>query len=233
MADEDKIANGAVEALIKPVADLIEKIAGPAAEEFGLALRDRVRIFRIKRQVRLWKSVEAMLGEAGFEPKRVPLKLIEPIIAAASVEENDELQDKWAALLANAAIDNGKVHPSFVEVLKQLTSTEVLFLDTLGDLMGRIGRGCKEFEILKNMIERRCPENLFPDELQVELLDLKQAMQDRGYNANLVRLGLIQIEREEGEDYGWYRWTTFGWQFTLVCRPPDKKDHKEAISSKK
>src|ERR1700755_3276467 len=101
MEDEDKLVRAGVEAALKPFADMLEKIAGPAAEEFGLTLKDHVRVFRLKRQIRLFKRVEEMLAEAKMEPGRVPFKLLLPMIENASIEENNELQDRWAAMLAN------------------------------------------------------------------------------------------------------------------------------------
>src|SRR5471030_801357 len=54
VGDEDKAVKAGLEVVFQPVADLIQKIAGPAAEEFGLTLKDYARVVRLKRQVRLW-----------------------------------------------------------------------------------------------------------------------------------------------------------------------------------
>ena len=45
-----------------------------------------------------------------------------------SVEDYESLQERWAALLANAADPkrDGQVLPSFVEILKELTPDETL-----------------------------------------------------------------------------------------------------------
>jgi len=142
MADEDKLVKAGVEALIQPFADLIKKIAGPAAEEIGLTLKDHVRVFRVGRQVRLFERAQEMLKEANLEAHRVPLKILGPIIDNGSLEEDNLLQDKWAALLANAAADDQSVHPSFAEILKQLTPLEVLFLEALNGDGTEMTRAC-------------------------------------------------------------------------------------------
>jgi hypothetical protein len=51
--------------------------------------------------------------------------------SAASVEDDPTLQERWAALLANAANPecNSEILPSFAEILKELTPPEVRFLD--------------------------------------------------------------------------------------------------------
>src|SRR6202451_2399318 len=127
MADKDKLVKAGVEAALKPFADLLDKLAGPAAEEIGLTLKDHVRVFRLKRQVRLFERVKEMLAESNTEPGRVPFKVLLPIVENASIEENDEVQDMWAGLLANSA-SGEKVYPSYVELLKQLSPHEALLL---------------------------------------------------------------------------------------------------------
>lgn len=131
MADEDKLVKAGIEAALKPFTDLLEKLAGPAAEEIGLTLKDHVRVFRLKRQLRLFERVKTMLQDVEVEPKKVAIKLLVPIIENASVEEDDFLQDKWAALLANTARDSTSIHPSFLETLRQLNSMEAILLDVI------------------------------------------------------------------------------------------------------
>jgi len=85
------------------VTDIFGKIAGPAAEELGLTLRDRVRLFRFERQVRLLGQFKGICEKAGIEPKAVRIPLLFDILDRATLEEDDNLQDLWANLLANAA----------------------------------------------------------------------------------------------------------------------------------
>jgi hypothetical protein len=50
MADENKLVKAGVEAALGSFADLLEKLAGPTAEEIGLTLKDHVHAFRLPRQ---------------------------------------------------------------------------------------------------------------------------------------------------------------------------------------
>ncbi len=123
MSDGDGgVIKATIEALIRPVSDVVDKIAGPAAEELGLTIQDHIRVIRFRRQVRLFERVKAICLEAGIAPRRVPLKLLAPIIEAASVEEDDNLQDIWARLLASAAdpaTRNTDAMPSYFSVLRE------------------------------------------------------------------------------------------------------------------
>jgi len=138
-ADDLELMKTGIEAVassaLKPVTDLISSIFGPAAEEAGLMLKDHVRVFRAMRQLRLYQRTAEIFAKTGAKPQQVPLKLLFPIIENASVEETDELQDRWANLLAHAADpdESSIVSISFPTILRELSARQVKFLDTLYD----------------------------------------------------------------------------------------------------
>lgn len=118
---------------IKPVSDLIRSLFGPAAEEAGLMLKDHVRVFRAKRQLRLYLRTAEIFEKTGLTPQHVALKLLFSIVENASVEESDDLQDRWANLLAHAA-DPAEAHTvsiSFPTILRELTPRQARFLDAI------------------------------------------------------------------------------------------------------
>jgi hypothetical protein len=59
--------------------------------------------------------------------------VLQPLVEAASLQEEPDLQNVWANLLANAA--DGRqmtpVEPSFVAMLRNLSSREVRFLESI------------------------------------------------------------------------------------------------------
>ena len=63
------------------------------------------------------------------------LKTLVPILDAGSLEEDESMINKWAALLATAADPGSRIDvlPSFPEVLKELSPKEALALDTIYD----------------------------------------------------------------------------------------------------
>ncbi|HZS26663.1 MAG TPA: Abi-alpha family protein [Candidatus Angelobacter sp.] len=234
MADEDKLIKAGVEAALKPFADLLDKLAGPAAEEIGLTLKDHVRVFRLKRQIRLFERVKAMLADTDMEPERVPFKLLVPVVENASIEENDELQDRWAAMLANAAIKRD-VHPSFPEILRQLSEKEVLYLDA-----------CYEYSEGKRQVNR---DKVVPAirrteryrELDKEFFfrlgqclgvsdksyimtrsKAERTFPSSGLEDNVIRLGLMHASTKDLK----HRLTHFGTTFVKSCRHPCREDHR-------
>jgi Abortive infection alpha len=131
----------AVDTTAKTAKEFLEKIAGPPAEEFGLFLGDQVRLFRFRKQVKLLADAEEILKQAGVDPKKVPLKTLCPILEGASVEDDESMSARWAALLATAANPKSTItiQPSFPEILKQLSPLEAKILDLIFDMINQIG----------------------------------------------------------------------------------------------
>lgn len=135
--DDEKLIETGIKAAVseglRPFTDLMTKLFGPAAEEIGLGLAAGWTAWRIKRQIRFWQQIQRTIAAAGYDPSPVPPKMLLPIIQNASIEDNDDLQDRWAALLANAANPGADVAvlPAFVEILKQLSSIEAKLLDDI------------------------------------------------------------------------------------------------------
>src|SRR5437867_3736116 len=79
MTPEDLVKTGAQEAM-RPFAELIEKLLGPAAEGIGAGLGAMVGPWAVKRQIRFWHRTQEMIAKAGFEPSVVAPKLLVPIV---------------------------------------------------------------------------------------------------------------------------------------------------------
>lgn len=188
---------------------------------------------RIAEQV--WDRAEQMLKEAGIQSGPVATKALVPLLQYASIEEGGYLQEQWAALLANAATAKpGAEHmPCFVEILRQLSPREALFVSVIFDHAAKMGpqglRTHHDSPYTRSLgwcggIEAR------------ELFNLFEA-QD-GYNQavdNILRLGLIACEQGEIDELGQglpsgstqqdlYFLTMLGSDFVTVCRRPKKAE---------
>jgi hypothetical protein len=130
---KDLIHYGAATVAGLRVTEIGKRMLGPALDELAERFRDRVRVYRYGRQLQLVEKAQNMAERAGYSPRAVPLKLLFPLLEKASLEEDEDLHTKWAALLANAANPNtgDRVLPSFIEVLPLLTNKEAKLLDSL------------------------------------------------------------------------------------------------------
>jgi hypothetical protein len=136
MSIPDPVSTGIVTAgalqLAKQAQDFIAAASGHPGKSLGEILGDWSRR-RIQNVEAVGNKARLILLNLGVEPKPVPLKVIQPLLDAASVEEIPEMQEVWANLLANAADPQqaNNVLPSFVETLKDLGPRDAKFLDLL------------------------------------------------------------------------------------------------------
>jgi hypothetical protein len=122
--------------VLAPFTDLMHSLCGPAFTEYGLAWGDSARAFRLRRLKRLLEKTQERLNESGSQPEAVKFSLLNDIMNHGSAEDDDDLQDRWANLLSNAADPRYEsvVQPSFPNILSQLSKEEALFLDELYEL---------------------------------------------------------------------------------------------------
>ena len=182
MTDEENAAlviKTGIEQLFVPLHKLLGELLGPAAEEVGLSLRDQAKTWRFKRQLRMLREVQRLVDESGLKINPIATRLFFPVLEAAAIEDDDEMQTRWAALIANEATNFGSVHPSFIEILRQIAPEDARLLDRLYDrCLSKLSRSATPWvnTITQAEVERRV------------------AMGENPYTPfnNLVRLGLIE-----------------------------------------
>jgi hypothetical protein len=121
--------------------ELLKTLAGPAFEEFGAILADNVRVYRLKNLLKTTEKTKRILESAGLTPNHVPSRLLLPIPDTCSVEDNDDLQERWAGLLASASQEADSLSPSFIETLKQLTPKEAKHCDHVFAEVSKLFKG--------------------------------------------------------------------------------------------
>jgi hypothetical protein len=111
----------------------LSKIINEPVDAVVGMLGDRLKFMRAKRQLRLADRWVEILNERNIQGtlRIVPPKLALPIIENASLEEDDELQDLWANLLASAVDPNynSQIRSAYIEIIKQLEVVDVHILD--------------------------------------------------------------------------------------------------------
>jgi hypothetical protein len=183
----------------------VSKLLGPAVEEVGFFLEDKVRLYRLKNQIRILAKAQEMLVSAGINPKAIPLRTLLPLLDGASLEDDIELSLKWAGLLASAASGEGKEnHPAFPHILGQLSPLDARIIERL-DICGG------ELSHAKFKAETRQELSISEEEYSYSF-------------RNLFRLGLcVSVMRkstlEEVIILG-----PFGKNFLKLCRGPIESD---------
>lgn len=159
-------------------------------------LGNRAREYRLRNAVKIFMRTRQMLADAGLSPDSIAPRLFLPAIEAASIEDDESLQERWAALLANAADPSHRktISLSYVEALKQLTPEQAIFLDRIYDRVMRnstfpprmsdIGVKIGAFNCLLDLFAwGRSPQSVYTD-------DSLRARAVAEFD-NLIRLGIL------------------------------------------
>lgn len=215
----------------------VSRITNEPLETIMGILNDRLHFMRWERQLRLVERAREILNKRKIEGhiRIIPPKLALPIIENASLEENDELQDLWANLLASALDPKfeGTLRAAFIDIIKQL---EVIDVHILNFIYKSYQNGLTNFLKLNNSSPSptifRVDRHSIAGELRIDPTIYENSID------NLIRLRCIAsyvesktIESESRQyinltfynkvthDYGYESvcMTSFGVSFVDVC----------------
>lgn len=107
----------------------ITKYFGTTMEQSIGIFNDKLKYWRWENQVNLISKANQKMEKLGIDIpiKQIPLKLGLPLIEAASLEDDNELQELWANLLVNSSTEFS-LERSYISVLEQLSSVEAQIL---------------------------------------------------------------------------------------------------------
>jgi hypothetical protein len=107
------------------------RICLPAAEEFGLLLRDHVKHWRNKNFVRITRQAEELIANKSADvPPRLHPRVLQSIYENGSWSDEDVLQKMWAGLLAAACFDGGTDQSIFyVDILSKMLKNEAVLFE--------------------------------------------------------------------------------------------------------
>jgi hypothetical protein len=230
----DPVSTALAKKALEPIGGLLQRIAGPLADEIGDSLAIIARPYRIRLSLKMFQKTQRMLESAGITPQAVPPRLFLPIVESASIEDDEDLHTRWAALLANAATSHNSVHPSYIETLKQLAPVEARLLDALYEVAeGKKWQRVETSNVTGDEFKSAGPA-LFTWFSNLTRLGLIQITFDIDSRSRKIRVrmphidaskfpGFVGVEAEgyfDGELEETYLFTDFAVDFVNVCRPP-------------
>lgn len=125
-------AEHASKAVVDGVGKFLSAICMPAAEEIGLALRDRVARFRQKNLADIVHKTQERLEQQSAVPTgECSPPLVRQIIEEASWVDDACIQDMWAGLLATACTTEVDDSILYTDVLKRLSPFQARVLNLL------------------------------------------------------------------------------------------------------
>ena len=120
----------AIEASVK-FGSFLAKVFGVPIEDAVGIVGDQLKCLRWKRQNRLVDKVNEYLEKKGITILRpISQKFAIPFILNASLEEDDDLQDIWCRLIANALDSKFKseIRFAYIDIIKNLNSLDAKVL---------------------------------------------------------------------------------------------------------
>ncbi len=186
--------------------DTGEKIGGFISQYIGGSLEqamgifeDKLKYIRWERQQRLFLQAQKFTEDEGSKITRpLPIKHAIPLLSAASLEEDDFLQDIWAKLLVNFTIEKSGIEASrvYIDILEQLSSLDVKIMNTIYS---------NDFEVMHHngVATRDLPHKAIvleykTDDKARECLKIEPSKEVKLALANLDRLGILYIQPSMG-----------------------------------
>lgn len=127
------LAQGAVDG----AGAFLGRICLPAAEEFGLFLRDKVSRWRARNAAVITTAAEEMIeASGGAVDKQAHPRIVGKVLDHGSWEDDEAVQKMWAGLLASACTTDGKDQSNlvFINLLEQMTSAQARLLQSVCEI---------------------------------------------------------------------------------------------------
>lgn len=251
---EFNIKSSTIEKGLDLAKEFLGKLIGPTVEELGLLAGDSIKYLRFKNQIRILLKARDYVEKRKLSVKEIPVKILVPLLENSSLEENDDLQDKWASMLTNMVdselnLQNqifpyllGQISIQEFNQLKKLSKDEAEYLREVTELQEK-----RKSDVLLNSRELRdLSKKLQETEQRGLWINLEEYER-----ANLIRLGLIrelppkiyvhefqtggfdrgeewhQLKAEYDHGDIGYRITELGERFLEICELKDKNTNTD------
>ena len=222
---ENALIKAGIEGVLAPYKELVLRAFGPLADQVADILGEYGRQHRVRQLAKILKKTKRIADEAGIEMKVIPPRVLVPAVHFASLEDDDTLQEKWAALLANTSAEPDRIPASFPDILHSLSPAEVRFLDrAFENVAGRDVR-------IDEATDHEMPQ--FSVGIKADLPIDERILQDADEVMldNVQRLGLIRFIPGTPITVGSqvignpdeYLISAFGKAFIRACRTPGKR----------
>lgn len=111
--------------------EFLKTLLGEAVQETGGMIADQIRFRRFKNQIVIFSKARDLVEKSGLNPKQINLKTLCPLIEYSSLEEDEEIQNLWANVIANiSTLDTEQfLNLKCIEILREITPNEVILLN--------------------------------------------------------------------------------------------------------
>ena len=125
-------AHTVTKAVVDGTAAFLSRICLPAAEEFGLLLKDKVSAWRRSNAVKIAQKAERKYNELPTpEGMHTHPRLLMQIIEQGSWIDDEDVQELWAGLITSSCTEEGNDDSNlmFIDLLARLTLSQARIID--------------------------------------------------------------------------------------------------------
>ncbi len=117
--------------VVKGASAFLSRICLPAAEEFGLLLQDKVRLWRARNAAAVAQKAERILGPDNGPTVQAHPRLVGVVLEEGSWMDVDQVQEMWAGLLASSCSPAGDDDSNlmFADLLARLSVSQARLLN--------------------------------------------------------------------------------------------------------
>jgi len=172
------------------VQKFLDKITSSnTGQQIDLLFADKLKFQREINAAKATLKAQKLSEQLGITIKPIPTKILVPLLENASLEDEDELQDKWANMIVNMADSEKNLQNQiFPYLLGQISLQEYNELKVLCKKEIAFGERENNIAQIQDKREKRIETN----RVKIAKLDGHQLSLQEFEKANLVRLGLVR-----------------------------------------
>lgn len=215
----------------RQVLGFVSDILRPPAKELGGLLAHEIKFLRFKRQIQIFQKAKIFIDTLGVNTQKIPTKFLANFLDFCSWEEDENMRERWALLLANCATEgeSSDIYMAFPRILNELSPLDAKYLDVMYDEIffpaRRSHRNIPSYQSTYRLADHLNlnPENSFVICDNLERLNLVQVKQEFKHEERDISFSKIVREYEE------VSLTYLGNQFVKKCRLPYSSIHSKKI----
>jgi hypothetical protein len=214
VSGEDKTIKAGVQGSQEAVSAFFNGLVPDFIKDGVGILSDQMKLWRWSNQIEIIKKAQAKIEASGLSKRQIPLKVLVPIIQNSSLEQDSNMQDKWANMLANAATGSVEVSPNYAAILNELSPLEVNILDQIYTEVNKEADYAKRKALQFDATKLKSILNVSDEKMDLII-------------ENLYRLNLLQAPAGKGVMLGdmpfalrttkVFEFTTLGYEFVKAC----------------
>ena len=208
--------------IAKQAQDFIAAVTRHPGETVGTILGNALRK-RVDRAQNVAAHSYFILLSLGLQPGPVTDDILLPLLEASSLQDDEQLQDVWANLLANAA-DPRKLHnvvPVYITMAKDLSVREVVFLQFLHQKAGNTRTSMQYAAIRQHYRDAGLARHPAPPHMSHYSTHSPLNEQDEVDQSMALEIIVrAAIMAHHGNPEGPHKFTNLGWGFMNACQKP-------------